>query len=172
MVGHPAFYGSGVPAVAQALYQHAQHLAAAQHPEHASRMRQVERAQADYDPAMHAYFGTQRGLREQSTLPDYDVGSAAALPHLRDRAHAAHQRAEKADRRVQQLADDPVISAQPDPTGLLATAHARWQHDRYVELTTPYFPPRTATQSPSHRPTPGYDMPYTPPVPRGRGIGR
>ena len=173
ILAHPAGYASGVPAVSQALYQHARHLAAAQHPEPASRLRHAQQARAGYDQAAHTYFGAQRDLREQSPLPMYDVGSATALPALRAQTRAARDRAEKADQHVQQLRNAPQISSQPEPTSVLTAAHDRWERERQIELTTARHGPRSAPPPPSHRPAPERDLPYnTPNVGRSPGIGR
>jgi len=170
---HPAGYASGVPAVGQALYQHARHLAAAQHPEQAMPLRQAQQAWAGYDQAATAYFGMQRDLRAQSSLPMYDVGSADALPGLRAEARAVRERAGRADQRVQQLRNGPVITSQGDPTGMLTAARGRWEHERQVELTAARYGHRSAPRPASHRPAPEHDLPYyTPHVPRGPGIGR
>ncbi|HEX7355023.1 MAG TPA: MobF family relaxase [Mycobacteriales bacterium] len=171
--GYPAGYASGVPAVNTALYQHAGHLAAAEHPEQAALLRGAEQAHAAYDTAASAYFGAQRDLREQSSLPTYDTGAAASLLGQRAKTLAAQQRAETADEQVARLRADPAISSQPDPAGVLAAAGDRWARQRETELASRLFAHR-AERPASHPPAPEEDLPYqhSLDVSRGPSIGR
>jgi len=171
MRAHPAGYTSGVPAVGQALLERARDLAAAENPEQAMRVRQTAQSRAGYDQAADAYFGAQRDLREQSSLPTYDVGAAKALPALRAEARTAQERADRADQRVQRLRDDPVIDSQPDPAGVLTAARGRWEHERAAERIAARHGHGTAAPSAPPRPFPDQDLPhYTPNVGRGPGI--
>ena len=99
-IGHP----SNVPRIAEALYQHAQRLAAAEHPHHVARLNTARQARERYDAAATAYQQARRQLEQVSHQPLYDTGAAELIPDLTDEVVAAQHRVTRADQRVATLA--------------------------------------------------------------------
>ncbi len=108
-IGHP----SNVPRIAEAMYQHAQRLAAADHPHHVARLDAARQARQRYDAATTAYQQARRQLEQASHEPVYDTGAAELIDELTDELVAAHHRGTRADQRVATLASDPAMTSQP-----------------------------------------------------------
>jgi hypothetical protein len=166
---HPAHYPSAVAHIGTGLYQHAERLAAARLPEHTQRVQAREQARADYQQAAHAYQQARRELVGDTGWPDYDTGAAQQLPALREQAADAWHRAERADRRVDELARDPAITGQPDPAAVLGQHREHWQQQRAAAAAQRRHELEAHRQV-SRRLEP---PPYTPHIsPRGPSIGR
>ena len=84
----PVAYPSTVPQVAFALHQHAQRLAAAEHPDQATRLGAARQARARYDAVAASYHEARRQLEQLSHQPVYDTGAAELIPDLTDRLAA------------------------------------------------------------------------------------
>jgi hypothetical protein len=165
---HPAGYSSGAPAVGQALYARARHLAAAEHPDATSRLRRAQHASAAHLQAVGAYSDAMRALSEQSFVADYYQGADRYLPDLHAHVDAAQTRAEQADQHVQQLSRHPAITSQPDPPAVLAAARTRWAADRDARQRAARDTTRNLTYSRHH--SQAHDL--TPGQARGPSIGR
>jgi exodeoxyribonuclease V alpha subunit len=162
----PVAYPSTVPQVAFALHQHAQRLAAAEHPDQATRLGAARQARARYDAVAASYHEARRQLEQLSHQPVYDTGAAELIPDLTDRLAAAGHRVAAADQRVQRLSADPAIIGQPDPDALLETARATWNVEQIVDHQQRAFRPSDTARSIRHEPHP------TPQIDHGPSIGR
>jgi exodeoxyribonuclease V alpha subunit len=162
----PVAYPSTVPQVAFALHQHAQRLAAAEHPDQATRLGAARQARARYDAVAASYHQARRQLEQLSHQPVYDTGAAELIPDLTDRLAAAGHRVAAADQRVQRLSADPAIIGQPDPDALLETARATWNAEQIVDHQQRAFRPSDTARSIRHEPHP------TPQIDHGPSIGR
>jgi exodeoxyribonuclease V alpha subunit len=162
----PVAYPSTVPQVAFALHQHAQRLAAAEHPDQATRLGAAHQARARYDAVAARHHEARRQLEQLSHQPIYDTGAAELIPDLTERLAVAGHRVAAADRRVQRLSADPAIIGQPDPDGLLESARATWNAEQIVDHQQRAFRPSDTARSTRHEPHP------TPQIDHGPSIGR
>ena len=162
----PGGYRSNVRQVADALYQHAQRLAAADHPEHAARLRGAERACEEYDAAAAAYHQARRELEQLSHQPVYDTGAAEQIPDLTQRIEVARHRLSRADQRVDQLATDRAITSQPDPQTLLEAAEASWAAEQVAAYQHAAFGPSSPFRSPRPEPHPTQQIDHGPSMSR------
>jgi exodeoxyribonuclease V alpha subunit len=162
----PAAYPSNAPRIAEALFEHAQRLAVAEHPDHFARLAAARQASERYESAGNAYHQARRQLEQAAHEPVYDTGAAELIPDLTDQAHAAQHRVSSADQRVASLARDPAIIGQPDADTLLDAARAAWHADRVADYQQRAFGPTDPTRSISHQPY------RTPQIEHGPSISR
>ena len=162
----PVAYPSTVAQIAFALHRHAQRLAAAEHPDQATRLGAARQARARYDAVAASYHEARRQLEQLSQQPIYHTGAAELIPDLTDRLAAAGHRVSAADQRVQRLSADPAIIGQRDPDALLETARATWNAEQIVDHQQRAFRPSDMARSIRHDPHP------TPQIGHGPSIGR
>ncbi len=122
----PSVWRSSLDQISDGLHAQARKLAAAEHPEHAARLRAAQQARERYDAASGDYHRASAELRRRSHLPVYDTGAAEQLPELTERLTAAHHRVHDLDQRVARLSSDPAITSHPDPERLLRDTETRW----------------------------------------------
>jgi hypothetical protein len=122
----PAAYRSTVEQIADALQAHARRLAAADHPEHAARLRAAEQAAAHYDAVSADYHQARAELRQRSQRPIYETGAADQLSELAAKVQTAQRRVHETDQRVDRLTRDPAITSHPNPHKLLRDAETTW----------------------------------------------
>jgi exodeoxyribonuclease V alpha subunit len=162
----PVGYPSIVPRIAEALYQHAHRLAAADHPDQAVRLNTAWQARERYDATAAAYHQARRHLEDVSHRPVDDTSAADLIPELTDEVAAAQHRVAATDQRVATLSLDPAISREPDPAALLHGARAAWYADRVADHQQRALAPAATARSTRHEPYP------TPQIDHGPSIGR
>lgn len=162
----PISYPSNTPLIADALYQHAQHLAAAEHPEHATRLRTAEHAREHYGAAAATHHQARRELERLAHGPVYDAGAGDLIPDLSDNVDTAQHRVASADRRVATLSCDPALTSRPDSDTLREVTRAAWHADRVAEYQQQAFAASSPLRSLSREPNP------TPEIDHGPSIGR
>jgi exodeoxyribonuclease V alpha subunit len=157
---------STVPRIAEALYQHAHRLAAAEHPDQAARLNTARQARQRYDATATAYHQARRQLEQVSHQPLDDTSAADLIPDLTDEIAAAEHRVASTDQRVATLSLDPAISRQPDPDTLRDAARAVWRVDRVADYQQRAYGPPDTLRSIRH------DAHPTPQIDHGPSIGR
>jgi hypothetical protein len=128
----PDAFPSSSPRVAEALVDCAQQRAAAELPDHVARLGSAERARAAATQAGDVYYQTVAEIvRRDRHHCGYDNGAADLLPELHDHTVRARQRVAAADRLVEQLTADPILTTgPPGASALLDTIRAGWELDR------------------------------------------
>jgi hypothetical protein len=154
-----------VPRIAEALYQHAHRLTAAEHPDQAARLNTARQARERYHATATVYQQARRQLEQVSHQPLYDTSATELIPDLTDEVAAAQHRVASTDQRVATLASDPAITSHPDPGGLLNCARAAWHTEQILDYQQPAFRPIDPARSIRHEPYP------TPQIDHGRSIG-
>jgi hypothetical protein len=122
----PAAYRSTVEQIADALQAHARRLAAADHPEHAARLRAAEQAHAQYDAVNADYHQARAELRQRSQLPVYETGAAGYPYELAEKVHTAQRRVHETDQRIDRLTCDPAITSHPYSFKLPRNTETTW----------------------------------------------
>ena len=162
----PIGYPSNVPHIAEALYQHAHRLAAAEHPHRVARLDAARQARERYDATATAYHQGRRQLEHVSHQPLYDTSAGELIPELIDEVAAAQHRVASTDQRVATLFLDSAISRQPDPDTLLDAARAAWHADRVANYQQRAFRPLDPAWSIRHEPHPTRQIDHGPSIGR------
>jgi hypothetical protein len=160
----PVAWPSTATRIAEALYRHAQQLAASDYPDHAARLDAARQTRERYEGAAAVYDHARHELGTHA--PVSATGAAELVPELTQHLQTAQRRVASADQRVATLSCDPAITSHPDPQALLQDTKAAWTTDRgraYRRTASArHYPVRSA----SHEPQP------TPQVDHGPSIGR
>jgi exodeoxyribonuclease V alpha subunit len=168
LAARPIAFPSNVERIADALYQHARRLAAADYPDQAARLGAARVANNRYEAAATTYQHARRELRQVSRRAVYDTGAADLVPDLTDKVHTAQQRVTAADQHVATLSASVAITTQPDPERLLDAARAAWHADRVAAYQRATF-----GRSGPWRPISHEREPYpAQQIDHGPGIGR
>jgi exodeoxyribonuclease V alpha subunit len=162
----PLAFPSNVPLIGEALYLHAQRLAAGDLPDHAARLDAARHARERYDSAATAYHQARRELEQVAHRPVYDTGAVVLIPELTNNLDAARRHVLAADQRVDRLSSDPAITSRPDPHTLLDSTRAAWHADQIEAHQQWGFSHSRPARSLGHEPAP------VPHIDHGPSIGR
>ena len=162
IAARPIVFGSHVQRVSDALGEHARRLAAADHPDEASRLHAAELAREQYQAAAAGYQQTRANLQQRSHLPVYHTGAASQLPELTERVQDAQHRVRSVNQRIERLSDDPAITSHPDPRALLQQARTGWVTEQAAAHQQAASRASSPVRSTRHDPAPIHHVDHGP----------
>ena len=162
----PAAYRSTLEQIADALQAHARRLAAADHPQHAARLRAAEQAHAQYDAVSADYHQARAELGQRSQLPVYETGAADQLSELAEKVQTAQRRVHEIDQRVDRLTCEPAITSYPNPDKVLRNAKTTWAFEQASAYQHTFVRATSPAGSLRHDPAPIHQVEHGPSIGR------